>query len=448
MLRRFLYYNFRLLYRISHSVRQRFTANGMLILMVMPIAGIFGLDTRSTLSFQIFAVTLLLLLTASSFAFFYKGKFTIKRYLPDTATAGVPFQYRCQIKNLKTQTQKELLLADELHTAFPSFESLFSSSDPLDKKRNWFDRTIGYPRMVSLVQKKRGGTIPAVKVDHIRGQSELAVDLTLTPLRRGYISFDKTRVIQSDPLGLHQVQTNIENKQKLLILPTLFKTPAVQLEGHRKYQAGGMNKSNLTGDSQEFVSLRDYRPGDPLKAIHWRSYAKLGEPVVKEYQDEYFVRYGLILDTFKDNSITEESFETAISIAASFMANQHKQDVLLDLMFIEDQAYRITAGHGQYNVRYLLEILACITPAEINKLTELEGLLHKHIKECCGFIVVLLSLDKERLALLDLLEKYRIPTMALAVGDDINKLTQQFTCVDIHPIRNDRVQQDLLQISS
>ena len=46
------------------------------------------------------------------------------------------------------------------------------------------------------------------------------------------------------------------------------------------------------------MSLRDYRPGDPLQRIHWKSFARTGDPVVREYQDEFFERHALILDTF------------------------------------------------------------------------------------------------------------------------------------------------------
>ncbi len=65
MLRRLLFANFKLVYRLSQWMRHRFTSTGTLILFIMPIAGVFGFDTRSTLSFQIFSITLMLLITAS-----------------------------------------------------------------------------------------------------------------------------------------------------------------------------------------------------------------------------------------------------------------------------------------------------------------------------------------------------------------------------------------------
>jgi len=79
----------------------------------------------------------------------------------------------------------------------------------------------------------------------------------------------------------------------------------------------GVALASNVGQSEEFVSLRDYRRGDPLRHIHWRSWAKAGKPVVKEFEDEFFVRHALVLDTFIDDPHSE-LFEEAVSVAASF----------------------------------------------------------------------------------------------------------------------------------
>src|SRR5206468_1409519 len=70
----------------------------------------------------------------------------------------------------------------------------------------------------------------------------------------------------------------------LVVLPKRYAVPDLALPGVRKYQRGGVALAGAVGDSEEFVSLRDYRPGDPLRRVHWRSAARVGRPVVKEYQ--------------------------------------------------------------------------------------------------------------------------------------------------------------------
>ena len=104
--------------------------------------------------------------------------------------------------------------------------------------------------------------------------------------------------------------------QSILILPKRHPLPAFQLPGAVKYQQGGVSMASSVGESEEFVALREYRAGDPLRRLHWKSFAKFGKPIVKEFQDEFFVRHALLLDTFGAHATTD-LFEDAVSVAAS-----------------------------------------------------------------------------------------------------------------------------------
>src|SRR5690606_34015254 len=100
------------------------------------------------------------------------------------------------------------------------------------------------------------------------------------------------------PFGVFRSLRKLALPQSLLILAKRYPIPPFELPGTTKYQQGGVSMASSVGESEEFVSLREYRPGDPLRHIHWKSYAKIGKPIVKEFQDEFFVRHALILDTF------------------------------------------------------------------------------------------------------------------------------------------------------
>ncbi|MCK7478688.1 MAG: DUF58 domain-containing protein [Candidatus Moduliflexus flocculans] len=101
------------------------------------------------------------------------------------------------------------------------------------------------------------------------------------------------------------------------------------------------------------MSLRDYRQGDPLRHIHWRSWAKTGKPIVREFEDEFFVRHALVLDTFTDHP-QSAVFEEAVAVAASFACTLNTQDSLLDLMFCGSRGLlfhdRTRAGADRTNV--------------------------------------------------------------------------------------------------
>jgi uncharacterized protein (DUF58 family) len=443
MLRRLLFANFKLVYKLSQWTRQRFTAAGMMILMTMPVAGVFGFDTRSTLSSQIFSITLILLITSISFSFLFRGKFSIERKLPNYGTVGTPLFYSCTIKNDNSKAKKGLILIDDLNTSFPTMDEFNSAQDPLDKIRNRVDRFIGYPRLMNTIRKLRGASITPVAIDYIAEKSEAEQNIKLTPLRRGYLYFEKLRLAQADPLGLFQSQKTFKNKDKLLILPKLYKTPALNTHGKRTYQQGGINNASSIGDSQEFISLRDYRPGDPLRSIHWKSFAKTNNPVVKEYNDEFFIRYGLILDTWLDNK-SENLFEDAVSIAASYMTAQKEQDALLDLMFIGNNTYRFTSGRGLGGTDNIMEILACIKPVYEDNIKSMELMLQDYMHECSALICVLLDIDESRQQLLKTLSTFNVPLKVLIVSDaDEMELPNIPSLTDMSVIHHKRIQHDL-----
>jgi uncharacterized protein (DUF58 family) len=170
------------------------------------------------------------------------------------------------------------------------------------------------------------------------------------------------------------------------------------------------------GDAQEFFSLRDYRPGDPLRHIHWRAWARCGEPVVKKYQDEYFVRHALILDTFIE-ALEHPVFEDAVSAAASFTYSVQQQDALLDVMFVGTEAYRFTMGRSLSSIDSMMEILACVEPCLDKPFAELQQLVTHHASQLSGAICILLAWDETRQAFVKTLRGMGIPLLVLVVSD-------------------------------
>ena len=164
----------------------------------------------------------------------------------------------------------------------------------------------------------------------------------------------------------------------MLILPKRYPLPPIALPGALRYQEGGVALAANVGRSEEFVALRDYRHGDPLRHIHWRSWAKTGKPIVKEFEDEFFVRHALVLDTFNDEPHSEV-FEEAVSVAASFACTILTQESLLDLLFVGNQSYCFTAGRGLAHADQMLEILASVKHCADKKFEALEHLVLNHV---------------------------------------------------------------------
>ncbi|NNE37325.1 MAG: DUF58 domain-containing protein [Gammaproteobacteria bacterium] len=413
---RLLYHNFRLLHRISRWIRHRFTAAGLLILSCIIAAGIFGIDTRASLAYQIFSISFSLLLVSFLFSLLFRANIKCIRKLPEYGTVFLPLKYRVTIENFENKPHLDLLYTDILESKFPSFEDFKNNHDPVDKKRNWFDRKIGYPKLMSMLQRNRGASISWSAVDEIPAKDEKEFIIEITPTRRGYLRFTQSRVARPDPFGLFLSFKSQKYPEKLLILPKTYQVPHINLMGHRKYQQGGLNQASLVGDSQEFMSLRDYQPGDPLRSIHWRSYAKRGEPIVKEFKDEFFVRNGLVLDTFIEDH-TSNQFEEAVSLAASFSLSIDDQDSLLDLLFISNEAHHFTTGRSVGQSSNLLEILACVNPSTDPNFHNLSKLVEKNLSEFSGLILIFLGWDEKRQNMVKRFINMNIPVIVFVINE-------------------------------
>jgi uncharacterized protein (DUF58 family) len=240
------------------------------------------------------------------------------------------------------------------------------------------------------------------------------VSIEITPLRRGVLRFNGLTLARPDPFGLVRSFVKVAAPQTMLILPKRYPLPPIALPGASKYQEGGVAFASNVGQSEEFVALRDYRRGDPLRHIHWRSWAKVGRPIVKEFEDEFFVRHALVLDTFTDRLHSDE-FEEAVSVAASFACAMSTQDSLLDLLFVGPQAFCFTAGRGLAHVDQMLEILATVEPCVATAFDTLDHLVVNHAAAVSGCICVFLAWDKPRQQLAEKLKLLGLPLRVLVI---------------------------------
>ena len=377
-----------------------------------------GLDTNRTVAYQAFAFLAALLVMSLATALLFRARFTVERRLPRYGTAGEPLPYHLSVESQSARRQSDLLLVEELADPRPSLAELQAGREPGEERRNWFDRTVAYPRWVWLIGQNRQAvpTEEAVPPLPARGRAELS--MSIVPTRRGHLRFVATTVARPDPFGLFKACVRVPAPGSVLVLPRRYPVPRVALPGRRRYQRGGVSLTTSVGDSEEFAALRDYRPGDALRRVHWKSWARLGKPIVKEYQDEFFVRHALVLDTFvAAPPVDGARFEEAVSVAASYACAIATQESLLDLLFVGPEAYAFTMGRGLAHTERLLEILAGVRACTTHPFDALARLALDRHSALSGAICVLLAWDAPRQALISALEARAVPTLVLIVGE-------------------------------
>ena len=404
-----IFWGYRATSGLWYWARRRFTPAGQALVVALMVAGALGVDIENSQTYQSFALLLALLLLAFNCSFWFRGRFSATRTLPRVGTAGQPLPYRVQVKNLTANNQTGLTLLENLADPRPTFDDWLRFQLAEGRRVQPFRVSQRRSRNPFRLAKLKEAEIPPMLP---QGVAEAHGEIL--PLRRGILTFTGVTVARPDPLGLFRSFIRVPAPQTVLILPKRYVLPPVALPGSLRYQEGGVALAAHVGSSEEFVALRDYRHGDPLRHIHWRSWAKTGKPIVKEYEDEFFVRHALVLDTF-DEEPNSEVLEEAVSVAASFACTILTQESLLDLLFVGNQSYCFTAGRGLASSDQMLEILASVKNCADQPFEVLEHLVLNHVSVVSGCICVLQRWDTARRRFIRKLKELGVPLLVLVI---------------------------------
>ncbi|WP_127793725.1 DUF58 domain-containing protein [Agromyces sp. LHK192] len=95
----------------------------------------------------------------------------------------------------------------------------------------------------------------------------------------------------------------------------------------------------ITDHDISFHALRAYEPGDPLRNVHWRSSARTGRLMVRQYEETRRSELVLLQVTSAEHYVDDDEFELAVSIFAS-----------LGVQIVRDGT-TATAATEQFNLR-------------------------------------------------------------------------------------------------
>jgi uncharacterized protein (DUF58 family) len=387
------------------------TTAGSLVLAGVALTAAIGLDTTLAMDYQAFALLLMVLLCAVAGRRWLRvPALVVERRLPRLAAVGTPLTYTITLHNPTRRMQQELRLREWPADPRPALALFAGTPEPGERARNAVDRFLLYYRWLWLVHKGEYARMRTVPVPPIPAGGRQTVSMELLPLHRGVLHLEGVDLALPEPLGLLQQCRTLAHPANLIILPKRYPLPPLALPGSRRYQPGGVALAGQVGDSEEFIALRDYQPGDTRRQIHYRSWARTGRPVVKEFESEFFVRHALILDTFCTPA-ERDLFEAAVSVAASFACTLDTQESLLDLLFVGTEAYCFTAGRGIGYREQLLTVLASVDTCTRRPFEDLAGLVLPRAGAVSGVVCVFVSWDDARQALVRRLQAMGVPVL-------------------------------------
>ncbi len=199
----------------------------------------------------------------------------------------------------------------------------------------------------------------------VRGQS---VQLTYrVKLPRGMHTFASTHVTAWSRWGVASRVQSIPEESELVASPRVDLLGAITIRPRRTRAFAGTVKANLGGQGLDFFGCRSYVPGDDIRRINWRAYARQDNLVVNEYELERLADVSVILDArlqahcrLGDETTFDHSVRAAGSLASHFLRFGN----IVGLLVYGDLVKWVFPGVGKKQERRILDSLSTAYAAQ------------------------------------------------------------------------------------
>ncbi|WP_404442730.1 DUF58 domain-containing protein [Microbacterium marinum] len=160
-----------------------------------------------------------------------------------------------------------------------------------------------------------GDGLVDVHIPLLRPRHDFREHVVIPTARRGVVTVGPARTVRGDPLGILTREATWEDTHTLYVHPvtTALRSTAA---GFIRDLEGTASRTIVDADFS-FHALRPYVPGDSPRQIHWKSTAKTGDLMVRQYEETRRSRMVIALSLGDDEYTDDDEFELAVSAAAS-----------------------------------------------------------------------------------------------------------------------------------
>lgn len=149
----------------------------------------------------------------------------------------------------------------------------------------------------------------------LRAGTEHRENLSIAAVRRSIITVGPMTIGRGDPIGILQRDHTWPDVQHIFVHPVTVPIPSTSAGLMRDLE--GVVTSTIVDSDLAFHAIRDYVPGDSRRHVHWKSTAKTGHLMVRQYEETRRSRIAIAIDLDISQYTSEDEFEMAVSAAAS-----------------------------------------------------------------------------------------------------------------------------------
>lgn len=212
------------------------------------------------------------------------------------------------------------------------------------------------------------GTKPRFLLDGVRHGWQHELTYQVRSELRGRFRIGPMTVRVSDPFGMVELGHSFHAVTTMTVTPRTVPLSPIPLAGAWSGSGDNRPRAFATGSAED-VTIRDYRRGDDLRRVHWRTSARLGELMVRREEQPWQSRATVVLDDrvrAHRGRATASSLETAVHAAASIITHLDQRGYTVRLVTaseIEGPAPWHVHGPGQGSA-HLQEALAVVAASD------------------------------------------------------------------------------------
>lgn len=245
-------------------------------------------------------------------------------------------------------------------------------------------------------------------VNALKGKEEREIERSITPNRRGSYNLSKITLVGGDSLGLFKVTRYFHLPTTIVIYPQTVRISQISLDRESKIMSHG-TPMGVSERGEDIFGLRDYRQGDPIRLINWKSSAKQHKLVVKEFESHTLSKVNILLDvesSFIGDHAIYNNFEYLISTAGSIARYLSGAYCNMSLIVGEKDKEDIIASGSASNIENkMMDILAEIKPSDITISNIIDRNMHLFEPNSVLYCLTLCDNESCRHILNNLIEK-------------------------------------------
>lgn len=247
----------------------------------------------------------------------------------------------------------------------------------------------------------------AARLDDLPPGARRACEGRLLARQRGTYLLPALRHDSAFPLGLWRWGRNQSEPRKIVVYPRYTRLVSLEMPLGPRNRLDATDSRRPVREALEFLGCREYRDGDVLRHVHPRSSARLGIPVVKEFQAEGRARTAVLVDTWRSplaqlwRNRRGAPIEAALSLAAAVVDSLSRTDAVLELLVAGPGVYRFVSSGRVGYLEEALDILAAVEVSADDPLLQLAPLLLSEIRAIQSLCMILTRWDARRAALVE-----------------------------------------------